>query len=73
MSANATNLIQGCMAPPPYSKGGDKDSNNMCPLPLTVEMLGAGLFVVWQIIRSPLTHPVSLRGGLETWQSDCVW
>lgn len=36
------------------------------PLLLTVEMLGAGLFVVWQIIRSPLTHPVSLGGGLES-------
>lgn len=66
MSASATNLIQGRMAPPTYSSD-SKESNNMRTLPLAVEMLGAGLFVVWQIIRSPLTHPVSLRGGLETW------
>lgn len=65
MSAGATSLIPGNV----YSGGDSKESNNTSPpLPshLAVEMLGAGLFVVWQIIRRPLTHPVSLRGGLET-------
>lgn len=67
MLARATNLIQGHMAPQTYIDSDSKGSNNMSPLPFTPEMLGPGLLLVWQILWSPLTHPVSLRGGLESW------